>query len=150
MFARILKLCEMSWPALTNLKAWSKRSASFSAFGFDNFSSPTLRIAQATNEQGEALVFCPIEQVFMVRSFAVNPKATEAEARRAGDIIDQEIAHQAQRAGITKLLLVVPHNYPNLPDEKFELVKIFVRKVQPAIAMQGVGCHAQSPTQYLN
>jgi len=149
MFARILKYCEMSLPALTALKAFMKRSASFNGFDVDSF-NPSLRIAQVTDVQGNPLVFCPIEQVYMVRSFAVSPKATEAEARRAGDIIDQEIAHQAQRAGITKLLLVVPNNYPNLPDEKFEQVKIFVRKVAPAIAMQGVGYHAQSPTQYVN
>lgn len=153
MFARILRWCEMSWDARTQLKVWLQKSKTFSSFDMDNFSSPSLRVACATDSQGAAICYCPIEQILMVRSFAVNPKATEAEATMAGNQLDQQIERLAQMNNISKLLLVLPKDHPALQDDEwgdFKECKIYERKIPPAIGFNGVGCPTPSPAQYIN
>jgi len=145
--ASLLRYCEMSWPSLALLKRWMKLAASFNGFDLDGFSNPSLKIAQATDADDQPICFCPVETVFLVSAYAVSPAATQAEARKAGDALDALIARQATMSGVSKMLIVVPRDHPELEGEWKE-VRIYERKIQPTV-MQG-GCHTSSPVAYLN
>ncbi|HEY6767998.1 MAG TPA: hypothetical protein VI386_24855 [Candidatus Sulfotelmatobacter sp.] len=151
--ASLLRYSDMSLSALTQLKAWMKRSASFSNFDVESFAATSLRVASATSATGETLCYCPIETVFMVSAYAVNPNATPTEARTAGDAIDAQVARQAQLAGVSKLLIVVPADNPCLQENEwsdFKEVRVFERKI-PNTVNTPVGCSTPSQeTQYLN
>src|SRR6266851_2729331 len=92
MKATILRMGEMPFPMLTQLKAWLQRS--FNGGDIDN--SPSLRVAFATNENNEVVTYAPVQQVFLISHYAVNPTATEAEARRAGNEIDLLLEAEAR------------------------------------------------------
>ena len=110
---RLLKLSEMSWENLRELKAWMKRSQSFNKhFDVDAFNNPKLKIAQAVNQQGTTLVFCPVETVLMVSAYCVNPNVDPLTARNAGDYLDAAIAREAQKMGTSKIMIVVPEEFP--------------------------------------
>src|ERR1700674_1732675 len=106
MKASITKYFELSWEALTQLKAFLGWST-FCKFDPAELITPSLRIATATNEQGEAMVFCPIENVMLV-SYTLNPKSSKDEAFRAGNAVDAEIARLGQQLGISKAMIVLP------------------------------------------
>ncbi|HWO32396.1 MAG TPA: hypothetical protein VNO32_26675, partial [Candidatus Acidoferrum sp.] len=102
-------------------------------------------------EQGEVICYTPIETVFMVSAYAVSPTATAAEAQRAGDVIDAAVAHQAQLAGVSKMLLVVPATHPDLPEGEWKQVRVFERKIPQSVAIQRIGCYNPIPVvKYLN
>jgi hypothetical protein len=147
--ATLLRYSEMSLSSLTLLKSWMRRSASFNMFDAENFTASSLRIAQATNEQGETLCMCPIETVFLVSAYAVSPNTTPSEAQMAGDILDGAIARIAQQQGIQKLLIVVPKDHPALPEEEYEQVRVYTRRIPQPLAMQGVGCF-NATSAYIN
>jgi hypothetical protein len=121
-----------------------KRSASFNGFDLESFSATSLRVASATNEDGEALCYCPIETVLMVSAYAVNPSITPEEAQRAGDAIDRQLEWHAQQAGIQKMLVVLPKDHPGLPLDEFKEVRVFERKI-PQSAMMGLGSFNTKP-----
>lgn len=149
--ARILKYCEMGWKELALLKRWMKHSTTFNTFDPEAFSSPSLRVAVGTNEQGDPIVFCPIESVLMVSAYAVSPSLSPAEAQRAGDVLDAAIAREAQRAGVSKLLLVLPKDYPVLPDSEWREVRVYERQIAQPLAMSGVDCSSTSAVnKFLN
>jgi hypothetical protein len=148
--ATIFKYFELSWPSRIQLKSWLTVSKSFNDFDAENFNSPTLRIAKATNEQGKPVVFVPFETVFLLSAYAVSPQATPIEAQRAGDEIDREIAVQAQRNGISKMLLVLPRDSPALPKGEWREVRVYERKIPNAVNLHGVGCSTPSLPQYIN
>jgi hypothetical protein len=149
--AKLLRFCDLSWKDLTNLKAWSKGSASFNSFGRENYSSPSLRVAKAESD-GETICLCPIEQVLTVSAYALRPGTCEEHAQLAGDFIDAAIEREAQRAGISKLLIILPANHPaTFEGDEWKTVKIFERKIPHAVVMGGVGISAQSQaTRFLN
>ena len=89
MKATILKYCDMSLAALTSFKTFLKWST-FCKFDTAELSTPSLRIATATNERGEYSVFAPIENVLLV-SYCMSSNNSKDQARRAGDAIDAEI-----------------------------------------------------------
>ena len=64
--ARIFKFHDLSWKDLTLLKLWSRLSRSFNSFDPESYGAPSLRVATASNDAGEPVVFAPIETVFMV------------------------------------------------------------------------------------
>lgn len=150
MFARIFKMCEMSWAALTELKAWSKRSASFNGIDRETFTNPSLRIASATNSDGETVCYCPVETVFMVSAYALKPTATPAEAHAAGDAIDAELEKMAQRNGVNKFLICVPDGCPALPEGEWKKVSVYERKIPQTVTMHGIGCSATSQATFIN
>lgn len=136
MKATLLKYCEMTREALTQLKSWLQRFPN--GFDVENFHNPTLKIAQSTNAVGQVVCYCAVEPAYVITSLATNPQATEIEVRTAGDYIEGSIAREAQLTGATKLLLVVPDTLPSQPDEKW--IRIVERKIIPrTLAMQGIG-----------
>ena len=150
MKATICKFCEMSWPALTQLKAWIRRSTSFNTFDVNELTTPSLRVASATDDKGETLVYVPVENVLMVSAYAVNSNATPIEAQQAGDAVDSLIERHAQQAGISKLLLVARVDQPGLPEGDWKTVKILERRI-PHIPLMGIGSYNSKPTEiYVN
>jgi len=133
MKATLLKWWEMSWPARTKLKAWMRQSASFNGVDPVTFSDPSIRIAQASNEQGEPLVFCPVQTCFLLDGYAVGPEVTPEEAHRAGDLIDSMLEREAQRAGVSKLLICIPEGCPNLPEGEWKTVRVYERLIPSAV-----------------
>jgi hypothetical protein len=150
--ARILKYCDMSISALTQLKAWAKRSGGFNLFDPENFSASSLRMATATNARGETVCYAPIETVFMISAFAVAPNVSPEDARLAGDMIDSTIAREAQRHGINKLLLILPKDFPELPEGEWEEVRTYTRKIPQIIGSGGMSCYKPTslPAAYQN
>lgn len=152
MKAQILKYCELSWGMLTQFKAFMGWST-FSRFNPSELNTPSLRIAQATNDAGDAVVFCPVEQILFVSGYALKPTATKDEAQRAGDAVDHEIAKLGQQLGISKAMIILPKNAPDdcLENEDGEVVRVFVRRI-PVNPVMGVGLpvtHSQAG-KYLN
>lgn len=151
MFARIFKYCELSWPALTELKAWLRKSTTFNTFDMSMFANPALRVATATDASGNTIAYCPVESCFLISAYAVNPKATEAEATLAGDEIDAMLESEGQRAGISKCLIVLPPNHPGLPLDEFREVRVYERRIPLGVRSGGIPCYNQTQaTHFLN
>jgi hypothetical protein len=147
--ATLFRLCEMSWQARTELKSWFKQSRTFSTFAMSAFANPSLLVASATNERG-TVCYCPVEKCFLVSSYCVKPEATEREAQLAGDHIDAMLEREAQRAGVSKIMIVLPMDCP-APEGEWEHVRVYQRKVSQAVATGGIDISAQSQaTRYLN
>lgn len=147
--ASLLRYCDMSWSALTELKRLLQQSAVVgSVFDVESLSNPSLRIAQATNAVGQVICFCPIEQAVVINPLAFNPKATEIEMYAAGAAIEAELAHQAALSGVSKLLMVVPDNMPSMPGERF--IRIVERKIVPAVITQGIATQTTQALHHSN
>jgi hypothetical protein len=143
-----------SWAALTQLPNWLSRTKTFNSLDYEGSASPSLRVACATNERGEAVCYTPIENVWVVSGFAINPAASPEEAQQAGDAIDAEIEREAQQAGVTRLLIMVPAtNSALVPEGLDELkgVRVFERKI-PTVeqARCYVPAASTSPVRYFN
>ena len=137
--ASLLRYCELSWASLTQLKTYMGLCKScFNRFDPEMFASPSLRIAEATSEQGKPLMFVPIENVFLVGAYAVAPNTTQEEAERAGDEIEALVARQASMAGISKILMLVPPNYDGPYADEVKHLRVIERKIPNAISMGGV------------
>jgi|HubBroStandDraft_6_1064221.scaffolds.fasta_scaffold140617_2 hypothetical protein len=136
--AKLFRLWEMSWADLTWLKAW----AAFSNFDLENINSLSAKFAVATDADGGTLCITPIEQVYLVRCFAVRRNVSPEEACFAGDIMDAEIARQAEMNGISRLIIEVPACHPSLPDEKW--IRIVERKIPQSIATGGAGYNSST------
>src|SRR5258708_17406443 len=153
--ARIMRYCELSWDDLKNLKAWAKRSASFNSFPPETFSSPSLKVAVATDADGKVVCMTPIETCYMVSAFLVSPEATSETASMAGDLIDAELAASAARAGVSKLLIVLPADHPCLKDNPewadFREVRVYERKFNQTLGTGGIRLSKPAQaTQFLN
>ncbi len=145
--AHIARFSEMSWPERINLKSWMKYSRS----GFDpeNFNSPSLQVASVTNEEGDVVCYAPIESVLLVRAPAFRPNTPQAEARKAGDVLDRKLEIQAQRAGINKYLIMVSANHQDLPDGDFKLMRVYERLIAPSVSSGGMGLHHSPQAAHL-
>jgi hypothetical protein len=153
--ARIFKYCDISWKDLCNLKAWSKRSASFNSFPPENFSNPNLKVAVATDSDGEVVCMTPIETCFMVSAFLVSPNATPEEAAIAGDSIDAALAASATRAGVSKMLIVLPDHikFQGKDFGDFRTVRVYERNFPLTVNSGGTRLHETNSlqaTKYLN
>ena len=146
--ATVLKYSELSWSALTQIKAWFQRSPARNGFTLENFANnPSLKVAQAVNSVGQTIILTPIEPCYIIGAFLQDPDATSVEMRRGCDSIDVEIARLAQREGITKFLIAIPDSHPSQPGERCVRV---IERVVPQIAAVQVGCHTQSATAHVN
>jgi len=147
MKATIQKLCEMGWESLTRFKAlckWSKAPVEP-----ETFASPSLRIASATNEAGQEIAFCVLENVLLLRTSVFDPSTTLTEVGRCGDYIDQQVAVHAQRLGISQVMVAVPNDFHDFDDECITM-KFYLRKVPAPIAAVGVACSTSAHPQFLN
>jgi len=139
--ATILRYCDLSYKSLVELKQWAKRSASFNSFPPENFASPSLRVAVATNSDGETVCMTPIETVFLASTFLVNPLATQAEALAAGDEIDRQLSMEAQRVGASALLIMVPASNPKFRGKEwsdFKTMRVYERKFPNTVGTGGI------------
>jgi hypothetical protein len=141
MKATITKYFELSWDQLIKMKAFLSWST-FCKFDPSELTTPSLRIATATNEQGEATVFCPIETVMLV-SYALNPKSSQNEAFRAGNAVDAEIARLGQQLGISKAMIVLPEGV-TIPDDEGETIRVHIRNIPQSVVM---GLRTDTPLQ---
>lgn len=152
--ARLFKYCDLGYSTLVQLKSWLRHSKTFNSFSPEEFSNPTLKMAVATSPNGEVVCMTPIQTCWMVNAFCVNPAASSIDARIAGDAIDAELARQAQKHGVSKLLIVVPKDHPSLKDNDlsdFNEVRIFERKFNQLSNSGGIGISAPlHVTPYFN
>jgi hypothetical protein len=121
--AKLLRFRDLTWKDLRAFNAWPNKSADFDPFSAEHLSSPTLRVGKATDEEG-ALCYCPAEQVFMVSAYVMRPGITPEQAQLAGDSITSAIQDEAQRLGISKLVLCLPVDHPATLDGNWRTVKI--------------------------
>lgn len=142
--ATLLRFKDLSWRDMCQLKSWSKRP-----FDVENLTSPSTRIAQATNGRGETVCYANVEAVMVVSGYAVNFLATPEDAQIAGDSIDKEIARAAQLAGISKVLILVPEDCPT--DGEFKTIRVYERAVPQNTSLDfGYPSQAQATHQLLN
>lgn len=133
---------------LTYFKAFMKWST-FCRLHTTELTTPSLRIAQATNERGEAVAFCPIESV-MLLSYVLRPGLTKDEAGRAGDAVDAEIAKLGKQLGISKAMIVMPEGL-TIPDDEGETIRVHIRKIPQTVAIGLATSVTQSQAgKYLN
>ena len=109
--AKLLRFRDLTWSDLRSFNAWPNKSKDFDPCSAENLSSPTLRVAKATDQQG-ALCFCPVEQVFLVAEYDMRPGINEDQALKSGNAITTAIEDDAQRLGISKLVLCLPVDHP--------------------------------------
>ena len=149
MKANLMRWCQLSWPQRVEMKSWAKRSKSFSSFEVENFNNPLLKVASATNATGETVVYCPVQTCFLVNAFVVSPSASEEQAALAGDLIDQQLSMEAQRAGVSSLLIMVPDDHPALRDKEnfgdFKTVRVYQRNFPNTVGTGGI--RLSSPSQ---
>ena len=136
----LLKFCEMSWDALTQFKTFIKSTPV--KCDLEAFSDPTLQIAQATNEIGQMICCCPVEQAYVMSVFAFNPNATDIEITDASCSIEAAIIRQAELAGVSRLLMVLPKNAPSMQGERS--VRILERRITPAVNTHAMGSFTPS------
>jgi hypothetical protein len=136
--ATLLRWSELSWDAIKQ----------FNILMRGQVATPSLRVAIATNEQGDPLVIAPVETVLLVRDFVTSANATDEEKQRAGDAVDMEVAALGQRLGIGEVWIVVPEG-ASAPED--ETIRVHIRKITHNDA---VGVVIQNPSRstaaYLN
>jgi hypothetical protein len=77
---------------------------------------------------------------FVITSFSIHPSATAKQAQLAGDVIDAALEVEAHKAGICRLLIVLPKN------DTAEVVRTY--ELQP-FTMRPVSQNT-NPSQYFN
>ena len=114
--AKIFRFCDLSLDAFLEIWKWKKEP-----FGFDmkTLNDPAIRVACATNDVGESITFCAIENAYVIQHLAVNPSATEVEIDRSHNLIMARVVHDAALKGATKLLMVIPDQMRSIPGEEF-------------------------------
>lgn len=148
MTAKLLRYRELSARVLERLKQ-IMRGPSYWGFDPADIESPSVRVAVSIKEDGEPGVFCPVENVMLIRAYGVPVGTTPSEGRQAADLLDAEIVTQAQKDGITKLLVVVPPGHK--PPKEYQEVKGYIRPI-PRTEASLFKCYEVAPaaTQYLN
>jgi hypothetical protein len=148
--AKLMRYCDLSWSALTEIKSWLKRSRGLrDGFTVVSFNNPKLQVISATNEDGQTMVHCLIEPCYMFSAYLSHPDLKDKpEETDAGNAIDAALYHQAQMDGVTRLLMVLPDSHRSEPNERW--VRIVEKKVPQIATTQGVGCIAPSPAVFVN
>jgi hypothetical protein len=127
----------MSVQSMIQLLEWMKLSRTPIAIN-----NPRLRVAQAVDAFGETIcyvLYTKADNAFLVTGFANNPGATTQELYSGLDCIDLELQREAQKANVSRLLLMQPNR--NECDE----IRTYSRKHIPqSVAMVGVGNTTQS------
>ena len=143
--ASIRKLTELSWEDLRDLFAWP---------GTDKYTiqaeNPNLLVAKASDGDGKTIAYLTAETILLVDGYAFNPQSTPEESRRAGDSIDRVLA---QRAGATRIWIVVPNDCP--PIEGEQVLRVVERKIFQPVGtapkkFDESSVHTFGPTQFLN
>ena len=155
MKATLMRWCQLSWGQRVQLKSWANQSKLFSSFDVSEFENPLLKVATATNATGETVVYCPVQTCFLVNAFVVSPSATEEQATLAGDLIDSQLSTEAQRAGVSSLLIMVPDNHPALLDNEkfgdFQTCRVYQRNFPLTVNSGGISLRKPAQaTQFLN
>ncbi len=127
--ATVRRLTELPWEDFCNLFSWPCKST----LQADN---PHRLIAKAANERGETLAYVAAEPILLVDSYVLNPNSNGEDDQKVGDAIDSALA---QRAGVNRILVVIPNDAPPIEGEKF--LRVCERKVyQPVTNKQRLGC----------
>jgi hypothetical protein len=90
---------------------------------------PSRVIAEATDAQGIPICRLFVETVLLVSGYDVSQHVTPAEAKLAGDMLDAEIATTAALQGISKVLVSIPLNQPQLQGEDCVKMRVYTRPV---------------------
>lgn len=148
--AKLMRYCDLSWSALTEIKSWLKRSRGLrDGFTVESFSNPKLQVISATNEDGQTMAHCLIEPAYLFSAYLVHPDLKDiAEQTDVGNAVDAALSHQAQKDGVTRLLMVLPDSHRSEPDERW--VRVIEKKVPQIAAIQAMGSYTQSPATYFN
>ena len=151
--ATLLRLCDMTWQSLTELKQRLKLTR-FNYTDLDTFAAPSTRIAHAVNERGETVCYTVAEKVFLISGYASSLTATPEDYQRGGDTIDGVLQDAAQLEGVGKYFMLVPNDCPlgDDPDShEIKNVRVFVRRIPQTQPMQGLGYpKAVTAAKYLN
>jgi hypothetical protein len=67
--AKLLRYCDLSWAALTEIKSWFKQQGLRDGFDVESFNNPKLQVISATNEDGQTMVHCLIEPCYMFSAY---------------------------------------------------------------------------------
>jgi hypothetical protein len=98
-------------------------------FDLGQFSASNTKIAKATNEQDDPLAFVVVEKVLMVSAATVNSQTTPSEQKQSGDAMEAEIIKAALKQGATRLLIVAVEGHEPPPDEEWEELRVYSRKL---------------------
>lgn len=143
--ATVRKWANLPYADLCNFFSWLDFNKSNVEFNNQN-----LLVASATNERGETVCYTTAEPIFLVNAYSVSPSSTPEEAQQGGDAIDITLAGEARKAGVNRLLIVVPADTPHQPGEKW--LRVIERKVpqETITAQQRIGCLDSATRLLLN
>jgi hypothetical protein len=145
--ATLLRWSELPWSAIKQFNQFMFKST----FCRDQITTPSLRVAIATDENGEPLVVAPVETVLLLSGFAISPNASKEEARRCGYLIDVEVAALGQQLGIGKVIIVIPKDAPALLEEDgWQEIRTYTRKIPQSAAIDVVIPTQSRSAAYLN
>lgn len=130
--ATVRKWAGLPWAEFRDLLTWPCKST----LQTDN---PHLLIASVKSATGKTVCFATAEPIFLIDGYVCSPESTPSEAQRGGDAVDLAFASEAQKAGVGRMLIVLPTDSPNEPGEKW--LRVIERKVPQAITtQQRIGC----------
>jgi hypothetical protein len=154
---KVRRYFELSWSELTQLSSWIKLSPSRNHVNNDTFAAPSLCVATATDEQGNAICHTLLETVIFVSAFAMSPGVTQQQAQLAGDRLDAVIGELGAHLGISKYLVICSADalMQEGADEDLREIKnirLFERVIPQATAklMLGYQSNASADVKYIN
>jgi hypothetical protein len=150
--AKLIRWRDLSPKDFVNLFAWPKRSACFNPFAPENYASSTLRVAKAVDDQGTVHAYVPCDQVLMVSSYVMRPGVPEHQSQIVGDVISARIEEEAQRLGITKMILIFPEDHPATFGGAWRTVRILEQTIDKAPSAKELGRYeaVQATTKFVN
>ena len=126
--ATVRKWAGLPFEDLWNVLSWLSRSKS--TFETDN---PNVLVGKACNERGEPVVYLTAEPIFLVGGYAIFPGTDPSEAGQAADAIDSALVHEAEKAGVQRVLVVLPDYAPTHPQER--LLRVIERRLPQTITV---------------
>jgi hypothetical protein len=143
--AKVLRLRDVSWPALTKMFEWPERNGDLNLS--ENYFESPLKVVQVSDEKG-VVCFMPVQHVMVVSAYALRPGTPRDTEQHILELVDETIQDEAQRAGVGKISAILPATQHG---EELKTVKILETRISSPDPKREVGCYEPThATKFLN
>lgn len=144
MKAKVATLSSLPLEQLVDLKTFPQLG--------EMFGTVSKRVAVAEDYNGNAVCFAPLQHCLIVSQYITRPGLQREQAQLAGDEMDLAIVREAQKLGVSQVLLVVPseilNDNPSLRNECVT-VTFHIRKV-PEFFLNSDLIKAETTSAFVN